>query len=67
MEKKEWEEIEGKISEAEEKIDQIKSEMEASGSDFPKLQKLMEEETKWNEELERLIERWSYLAEYADS
>ena len=67
MEQKEWEEIDKKIETAEQKLAEIRKEMVKSGSDFPKLQKLMEQEQKWNDELERLIERWTYLAEYADS
>lgn len=65
-EKKEWEEIDGKIAAAEEKLAQIKKEMESSGSDFSLLQELMIEEEKWNNELEYLIERWAYLAERAE-
>lgn len=66
-EKKEWEEIEGKIEAAESRLEAISSEMTSIGSDFEKGQALVEEETKLNEELEYLIERWSYLSEAAEN
>ena len=66
-EKKEWEEIEGKIEAAESRLEAISSEMASIGSDFEKGQALVEEETKLNEELEYLIERWSYLSEAAEN
>jgi len=65
-EKKEWEEIDGKIAAAEEKLAQIKKQMESAGSDFSLLQELLVEEEKWNNELEYLIERWTYLSERAE-
>jgi ABC transport system ATP-binding/permease protein len=67
MEKKEWEEIDKKIAETEEKLEQISVEMANTGSDFTKAQDLMKQETEYNEKLEKLIERWSYLAELAES
>lgn len=66
MEKKEWEEIDGKIARTEERIAELKKEMETAGSDFTKLQGLMEEEQELNKELEHLIDRWSYLAEIVE-
>lgn len=41
--------------------------MENIGSNFTKGQDLMKEEAEWNEKLEKLIERWSYLAEIAEN
>ncbi|WP_433742734.1 ABC-F family ATP-binding cassette domain-containing protein [Falsibacillus pallidus] len=66
MEKKEWEEIEEKISSAEEKLEKAQSDLENVGSDFDKARILMEEIEQYNENLELLIERWSYLSELAD-
>lgn len=66
MEKKEWEEIDGIIAKTEERIAETRKEMEIAGSDFTKLQVLMEEEQKLNKELEHLIDRWSYLAEIVE-
>jgi ATP-binding cassette subfamily F protein uup len=67
MEKKEWEEIDGKIEKVESRLEVIASEMANIGSDFEKAQRLMEEEAKLNDELEHLIERWSYLSEAAEN
>lgn len=67
MEKREWEEIDEKIASCEEKLAQIQEEMASAGSDYDRLEKLMVEERNLNEQLERLIERWAYLSELADS
>jgi ABC transport system ATP-binding/permease protein len=67
MEKKEWEEIDGQIAETEEKLEKISTEMANIGSDFTKAQDLMKQEKEYNEKLEQLIERWSYLAELAEN
>ncbi|MBM4762048.1 ABC-F family ATP-binding cassette domain-containing protein [Bacillus sp. B15-48] len=66
MEKREWEEIEDKITAIETRIEEIQGEMAGIGSDFEKGQNLMTEEGELNEQLENLIERWSYLSELAD-
>lgn len=66
-EKKEWEEIDNKISGIEERIEEIANEMAKTGSDFEKAQNLMVEETNLNDQLEQLIERWSYLAELVEN
>ncbi len=66
-ESREWEQIDEKISSAEERLEEIAVEMENIGSDFEKAQALMDEQTKLNEELEHLIERWSYLSDLADA
>jgi ABC transport system ATP-binding/permease protein len=66
MEKREWDEIEDKIAATEARIEEIQSEMAGIGSDFEKGQNLMKEEAALNEQLELLIERWSYLSEFAD-
>ena len=58
--------FETKISELEEMIAAIKTKMDTCGSDFTKLQELMEEEKKWREQLDYLMERWEYLAEFAE-
>lgn len=66
MEKKEWEEIDDKISATEEKLEKIQEEMNHIGSDFEKAQSLTNEQEALNQQLEDLIERWSYLAELAE-
>ncbi|WP_147533710.1 ABC-F family ATP-binding cassette domain-containing protein [Bacillus marasmi] len=67
MEKKEWEEIDEKIAAVEARIEEIISEIANTGSDFEKAHALMEEENKLNDQLEQLIERWSYLSEIAET
>ncbi|WP_043933668.1 ABC-F family ATP-binding cassette domain-containing protein [Bacillus sp. EB01] len=66
QEQKEWESIDDNIAAAEERLEQIAKELANTGSNFEQANKLMEEETEINEELERLIERWSYLSEIAE-
>ena len=66
MEKREWEEIEDKIAAAEARLEEIQVEMAGIGSDFEKGQSLMKEEAELNEQLEQMIERWSYLSEFAE-
>ncbi|MDQ0215856.1 ATP-binding cassette subfamily F protein uup [Oikeobacillus pervagus] len=65
MEKKEWEEIEDKITDTEEEVQKLEQELEQCGSDFEKAQKLMEEIETLNAKLEHFIERWTYLSELA--
>ena len=66
-EKREWETIDDKIAEIEEKLEAAQSELQTVGSDFEKAQKLMEQIDEYNTSLETLIERWSYLSEIAES
>ncbi|PPA71207.1 ABC-F family ATP-binding cassette domain-containing protein [Jeotgalibacillus proteolyticus] len=66
LEKKEWEEIDEKIASAEDKLQQLEDDLGRIGSDFEKAERIMEEQRVKNEELENLIERWSYLSELAE-
>jgi ATP-binding cassette subfamily F protein uup len=66
-EKKEWDEIDDLIARTEENIENVAAEMEKAGSDFSKVQELMNRAAELNEKLEQLIERWSYLAELAEN
>lgn len=66
-EKKEWEDIDGNIEKVEARLEDIATEMAKTGSDFEKAQRLMEEENSLNDQLEELIERWSYLSELAEN
>jgi ABC transport system ATP-binding/permease protein len=66
-ERKEWEEIDEVIATTEAELEKIAAEMAKTGSDFTKANELMNQETELNEKLEILIERWSYLAELAES
>jgi len=65
-EQKEWEQIEGKIAELEEKCEQLLEEIERTGSDYQKAQELMREHENTNSELELLIERWTELSEIVE-
>lgn len=66
MEKKEWETIEDDIASLEESIEETKSEMVQKGDDFAVLQKLQEKLTAQENELESKMDRWEYLASFAD-
>ena len=63
LEKKEWEEIDESIEKVESRIEQLEKDLQKIGSDFEKAEHIMEEQLKCNDELEKLIERWSYLSE----
>jgi ABC transport system ATP-binding/permease protein len=65
-EQKEWEEIEGKIAELEEKCENLADEIEHAGSDYQKAQSLMIEQEAETKRLEQLIERWSELSEIVE-
>jgi len=65
-EQREWEGIEDNIASVEARLEEIASEMESTGSDFEKAQALMDEEAKLNNDLEHLIERWTYLSELVE-
>ncbi|MGF2616775.1 ABC-F family ATP-binding cassette domain-containing protein [Rossellomorea vietnamensis] len=65
-EKREWEAIDDKIAQTEEKLAEAETALEAVGSDFERAQKLMDEIEQYNTDLETLIERWSYLSEIAE-
>ena len=58
----EWDGIEDKIAGLEEKIAELDEELTAAGSDFGKIQKIMEQKTELETELERTMERWEELA-----
>ena len=65
-EQREFETIEDDIAKVESRLEQISTEMNNTGSDFEKAQKLIEEESQLNERLEHLIERWTYLTELSE-
>ena len=66
-EKKEWETIETDIENVESKIESTEAQMVASGSNYDRLSELTKELDELNAEYERLIERWTYLQEIAES
>ena len=62
-EKKEWEEIEGKIAGLEASIEEFQEAMNQQAQDFAKLQELQKQLETLEEELANAYERWEYLAE----
>ncbi|MEH6941268.1 ABC-F family ATP-binding cassette domain-containing protein [Bacillus sp. JJ722] len=66
MEKREWDTIESDIEKVEEQLKQVALGLTEIGSDFTKGQQLMEEEARLNEQLEHLMERWTYLSEIVE-
>lgn len=62
-EQKEYETIEENITELEAKIEEIEEKINNSGSNYELLQQLLKEKHDLNEELTELMERWEYLSE----
>ncbi len=63
---RDYETIEERIAEAEAKLDAVGAKMEAAASDAARLQELMLEQQRLEEELERLMDRWAELSELAE-
>ncbi|MBM7551897.1 ABC-F family ATP-binding cassette domain-containing protein [Thalassobacillus pellis] len=61
-EQKEWDGIEEKISNLEEKAEEIKDEIAEAGSDLGKVQELYQQQEKIEQELEQAMERWEELS-----
>ncbi|OLO25563.1 multidrug ABC transporter ATP-binding protein [Alkalihalophilus pseudofirmus] len=58
----EWNEIEDRITQLELKIENVEAEIVAAGSDFGKIQELMETQKHNEEKLEQAMERWTELS-----
>ncbi|MFY4776399.1 ABC-F family ATP-binding cassette domain-containing protein [Metabacillus sp. RGM 3146] len=58
----EWETIEEVITGLEEQLTDIAGKIEAAGSDFTEIQKLLENQKQLEEELERTMDRWTELS-----
>lgn len=65
-EQREYEQIDAMIEAAEQKIEDLTSQMEAAFADASRLQELMQEQKEAEKELEQLMERWTYLNELAE-
>ncbi|MBM7703216.1 ABC-F family ATP-binding cassette domain-containing protein [Metabacillus iocasae] len=65
-EQKEWEEIEDKIAEKEEEVEQLTAEIEKAGSDYSRAHELSQKQEQANEELEELMNRWAELSELVE-
>ncbi|MRX71190.1 ATP-binding cassette domain-containing protein [Bacillus lacus] len=58
----EWDGIEDKISGLEEKLEKLQAGIDASGSDYEKINKLMSEQRDVEDKLEESMERWTELS-----
>ncbi|OZB96745.1 ABC-F family ATP-binding cassette domain-containing protein [Paenibacillus sp. XY044] len=65
-EQREFEQIDGLIEACEQKLAGIQKEMEASFTDSARLQELLQAQQEAEQELEHLMERWTYLNELAE-
>ena len=65
-EQKEYEEIDGRIAELEERLQACAREMSAAASDYVRLQELEEEKNRLSAALEEAEERWLYLQDLAE-
>lgn len=65
-EQKEYEEIDGRIAEKESELEKVKIETDQASSDFTLLQELLDKQQKLEQELDYLMERWTYLYELAE-
>lgn len=61
-EQQEWDVIEDKIAELEEKREELEGQIASSGSDYGKIQQLMEQQNAIDAELEATMERWEELS-----
>ncbi len=65
-EMKEYEEIDEKVEEKENELNEVEENISNAGSNFVLLQELLEKQSKIEEELEYLMERWTYLNELSE-
>lgn len=65
-EQREYETIDERVEEAEQRLTRISEAMADAASDSGKLQELMREQEEAESELEQLMERWTYLNELAE-
>ena len=61
-EQQEWEQIEDKITNLEERLEQLEQGIAAAGSDLGKVQELYKEQEQVTEQLEATMERWEVLS-----
>ena len=65
-EQKEYDEIDNTIANKEEELEVVNKKINNAGSKFELLQELLAEQSKLEEELEYLMDRWTYLNELAE-
>jgi ABC transport system ATP-binding/permease protein len=61
-EQQEWDQIEDKITDLEERLEQLEQGIAAAGSDLGKVQELYKEQEQVTEQLEATMERWEVLS-----
>lgn len=66
-EQKEFEQIDGRIAGLEKELDDVKKGIDASASDFQKLQELLDRQTLLEAQLSDAMDRWVYLNELAEA
>jgi len=66
QEQKEYEVIEQLVADLEAKIEELQAAIDRSATDYGKLNELMEEKNRVEQELEEKMERWMYLNELAE-
>ncbi|MCY6353814.1 ABC-F family ATP-binding cassette domain-containing protein [Clostridium sp. ZS2-4] len=65
-EKLEYEQIDGKIEEAEMELEEVKEKLNSAGCEYTLLQELLENQKEIEDKLDYLMERWTYLNELAE-
>ena len=65
-EQREYDEIEAVIAETEGELKVVQLQMTQNASDYGKLNELTKEETRLQEKLDYLMERWAYLEEIVE-
>lgn len=65
-EKLEYEQIDGKIEEAEMELEEVKEKINSAGCEYTLLQELLEKQKEIEDKLDYLMERWTYLNELAE-
>ena len=65
-EQREYEQIDAVIAATEEQLQELGAAIDAAGSDFESLQNLVRTQTELAQELDRLLDRWTYLNELAE-
>lgn len=65
-EKLEYEQIDGKIEEAEMELEEVKEKINSAGCEYTILQELIEKQKEIEDKLDYLMERWTYLNELAE-
>lgn len=65
-EKQDWESIEGKMEDLEQKITEVEQAIEAAGSDYTEIEKRLNEKQELESELEAAMDRWTELSELVE-